>query len=60
MRRARRIVIRDAVAERTERWLDSQWLRCSCWAVIVLAALYFGAGFVMSGLFRDLVAAMAR
>jgi hypothetical protein len=52
--------IPDDVADWLERFLDGRFFSGGCWAVMILAALYFGAGFVLSDLCQGIFTALAR
>lgn len=55
---------KEHLRDKTLDWMDDifngKLLDRSCWAVMILAALYFAAGFVMSDLVSDLFVALAR
>lgn len=54
-----REILRDKTLDGLLRFLDGPGLKRGCWAVMILAIMYFGAGFVMSDLVQGIIFAMA-
>ena len=52
-------ILRDKTLEASDRLFESAALERACLAVMILAVLYFGAGFIRSGLFQELAAGLA-
>ena len=55
-----REILGDKTLDWIEKLFNGPYLDRACWAVMIVAALYFAAGFVMSDLVQGIIIAMAR